>query len=172
MESNNGLIAKGVNILKFETMKNRTIRKTITIHAPKEHVWEAMMQDKYYQEWTAEFSEGSNVETDWELGSNAVFTDKSGSGIIGRVVEKEPYKMIAVEFEGLVREGQEDYESEEARRVKGSRESYVLTEESGSTRLDTSSEMGEEYYEQMSQAWDRALQKLKQLAEGLTEKAV
>lgn len=153
-------------------MKNRTIRKTITINAPKEHVWEAMMQDKYYQEWTAAFSEGSNVETDWELGSKAVFTDKTGNGIVARVVEKEPYKSLAVEFEGLVRKGQEDYESEEARQVKGSRELYVLTEENGSTRLDTSSEMGEEYYEQMSQAWDRALQKLKQLAEGLTEKAI
>lgn len=172
MESSNQLITKRVNILKFTTMKNRTIRKTITINAPKEQVWEAMMQDKYYQEWTAPFSEGSKVETDWELGSKAVFTDKSGSGIVGRVVEKEPYKTITVEFEGMVREGKEDYESEEARQVKGSRESYVLTEENGSTRLDTSSEMGEEYYEQMSQAWDKALQKLKQLAEGLAEKAV
>ncbi|WP_211318107.1 hypothetical protein [Pontibacter mucosus] len=69
-----------------------------------------------------------------------------------------------MEFKGLVHEGKEDYESEEARQVKGSRESYVLTEENGKTRLDISSEMGEEYYEQMSQAWDRALQKLKQLA--------
>ena len=171
-ESNNGLIAKGVNILKFTTMENRTIRKTITIKAPKELVWEAMLQDKYYQEWTAEFSEGSQVETDWELGSKAIFTDNTGNGIIARIVEKQPYKSIAVEFEGMVRQGKEDYESEEARQVKGSQESYLLTEENGSTRLDISSEMGEEYYEQMSQAWDRALQKLKHLAEGLTEKAV
>ncbi|PTX18267.1 activator of Hsp90 ATPase-like protein [Pontibacter mucosus] len=76
-------------------MENRTIRKTITINAPKEQVWEAMMQDKYYQEWTAAFSEGSKVETDWELGSKAVFTDKSGGGIVARVVEKEPYKRLA-----------------------------------------------------------------------------
>jgi uncharacterized protein YndB with AHSA1/START domain len=168
----NQLIVKRVNILKFTAMENRTIRKSITINAPKEHVWEAMMQDKYYQEWTAAFSEGSHVETDWELGSKAVFTDKSGNGIVGRVVEKVPYKQLAVEFEGLVHEGREDYESEGARQVKGSRESYLLTEEHGSTRLDTSSEMGEEYYEQMSQAWDRALQKLKHLAEGLTAKTV
>ena len=146
-------------------MKSKTIKKSIDINAPKEKVWDVLLNDKYTRIWYAEFSEGSHAETDWKLGSKAVFTDGSGCGMVGRIVENKPAEVISVEYEGTIINGVEDYESEMSKAVKGTRETYKLSEKNGVTHLDISCEMGEEYFDMMSAAWDRALQKIKGFAE-------
>ncbi|MDQ3550213.1 MAG: VOC family protein, partial [Bacteroidota bacterium] len=60
----------------------------------------------------------------------------------------------------------EDYESEGAKAMKGGKEIYILKGENGTTHLDIASDMGDEWFDSMSVAWDKALQKVKQLAEG------
>jgi hypothetical protein len=61
--------------------------------------------------------------------------------------------------------GIEDYESSQATAVKGGRETYILTERNGITNLSIESDMGEEYFDMMSALWDKALEKIKKLAE-------
>lgn len=148
-------------------MKTELIKKSIEISAPKEKVWDVLLNDKFTRIWYAEFSEGSHAETDWKVGSKALFTDKSNRGLVGKVIVNIPNEVISVEYQGLVMAGTEDYESDEAKNVKGARETYHLAEKNGVTRVSIECDMGEEWFESMSLAWDKALLKVKELSEGL-----
>ncbi|HXI00504.1 MAG TPA: SRPBCC domain-containing protein [Sphingobacteriaceae bacterium] len=141
------------------------IEKSIKIKAKKEAVWEVLLQDKYTRIWYSEFSPGSHAETDWQIGSKAVFKDDSKCGIVGMVVKNKPYEIIELEYDGIITDGIEDYDSEIAREVKGGLETYQLSEEEGVTQLSIACDMSEEYFEMMSKAWDNALAKIKELSE-------
>jgi hypothetical protein len=149
-------------------MKQTTIRKSIEVNAPKEIVWEVLLDDKFTRIWYAEFSEGSHAETDWKVGSKAVFTDNSGCGLIATVVENNPFEFLQVQYTGYMNNGVEDYDSNIAKEVKGGLETYSLSEKDGVTNLSIECGMSEQMFETMSLAWDKALQKLKKLSESQT----
>ena len=146
-------------------MENLLIEKSIEINASKEKVWEVLMQDAYMKKWYAAFWESARAETDWKVGSKVIFTDDSGHGMIGRIISNEPATLLVVEYDGMLKDGKEDLESEEALSVKGGREIYRLSTENGKTMLKIESDMTEEYYEMMSQKWDAALKIIKDLSE-------
>jgi uncharacterized protein YndB with AHSA1/START domain len=143
----------------------QTIKKTIDIRAPREKVWEVLFSDNYTRIWYAIFSEGTYAETDWQPGSKTVFRDKSGFGMVGRIVTGQPYEKLSIEFEGIITDGREDYESTGAQQVKGARETYILSRKEDCTQVSIESDMTEDYFESMSAAWEKALQKVKELSE-------
>ena len=143
----------------------KAIEKTLHINAPKEKVWDVLVNDKLNRIWYAEFSEGTYAETDWKAGSKVKFIDKTNNGLVGRITESKPNESLILEYEGQVLNGEEDYESDNAKAMKGGRESYKLSSENGSTQLDIRGDMDESFYEEMAGAWDKALQKIKELAE-------
>jgi uncharacterized protein YndB with AHSA1/START domain len=138
-------------------MALKTIRKTVTIDAAPDRVWEILTEDTHYRAWAAEFAEGSHAETDWNEGSRAVFTDGSGFGMLARVVTSRPGELLDLEFEGLVADGREDTTSDEARVYRGAHETYRLTPAGTGTHLAIAADMGEEHHDDMAAAWDRAL---------------
>lgn len=146
-------------------MKIKPITKSIKIHASKERVWEVLTADKFTRQWYSAFSEGSHAETDWQVGSKAIFTDNSETGIWGTIVENIPAKSIIVEYQGVITGGKDDPESPYAKEVKGSRESYHIHDHGDHCQLDINAEMSEEYYDMMADAWDNALKIFKELAE-------
>jgi hypothetical protein len=148
-------------------METQKIKKTIEINAPSQEVWQVLLDDNFTRIWYAEFSEGAQAETSWEAGSKVVFTDPSGGGMVGKIIVNKPRQELSIEFDGLLIDGKEDYESEDARQVKGGRENYYLTEKDGRTRLSIESDMSPEYFESMSLAWDKALEKIRELSENL-----
>ena len=141
------------------------IKKSVEINASSEKVWNVLILDEYNKEWYSAFSEGTHAETDWKVGSKVVFFDKSKDGMIGKIIENEPGKSLVIEYDGVIMQGLEDYDSEVAKKVKGGQESYILTDVDGATNLAISSDMDPEYYEMMSEQWDVALEKIKTLAE-------
>ncbi len=143
----------------------KPIEKSIEINAPKERVWDVLVKDELNRQWYAEFMEGSHARTDWKQGSEVRFLDNDNNGIVGRIIENKPYESIVIEYDGEVRNGQDDLESEAAKAMKGTQEIYRLRSENGKTILDARAEMDDNYYEMMNEAWDRAAVKLKQLAE-------
>ena len=144
----------------------KTINKSVNINAPKEKVWKVLLDDKYTRTWYNEFSEGTYAETDWTPGSKALFRDKSGMGLIAKITENKPYEVIAMEHQGMITSsGKEDYDSEMAKSVKGAIEKYTLSEDNGTTRLQITCDMEEKYFDSMSNAWERALNKVKELSE-------
>ena len=146
-------------------MKRKTVEKAIEIAASREKVWEILTDDHFTPRWYGEFSLGARPETTWEEGSKVLFTDLSGGGLVGEVLVNQPNLMLSVEYQGIVFGGEEDYTSENAMSVKGGEETYLLTDEGGHTQLNIKSDIMPEYFDSMSSAWERALQRIKLLAE-------
>ena len=146
-------------------METLVINKSIAIEATAQKIWEVLFQDKFNRIWYAEFSPGTYAITDWQEGSKVVFLDNSNSGIIGKVFESNPFKTLSLEYTGILVNGVEDYDTEDAHALKGGREIYNLESEDDNIRLTIIGDMAEQYYEAMSRSWENALLKIKELAE-------
>ncbi|MXV50930.1 SRPBCC domain-containing protein [Pedobacter sp. HMF7647] len=145
-------------------MELKRIEKTININAPITKVWPVLYRDELTRQWYSEFSTGTYAESDWKEGSKVIFKDESNSGIVGKVVSNKP-EYLAIEYTGVINDDKEDYESGMAKDMAGCQEIYKSSEVDGITTLEISCDMGEPYFEEMSKAWDRALEKIKQLSE-------
>jgi len=145
---------------------------SVSVDAPKEKVWETMLQDSTYREWTKVFNpKGSSYyKGDWSKGSKMLFlgpdpdTGEEG-GMVSRVVENIPYEFISIEHLGIIHNGEEDISSPEAKEWSPAIESYALKEQNGVTEVVVDLDMKEEYLKMFKDAWPKALQKLKEIAE-------
>ncbi len=142
----------------------KKIQKEITINAPKETVWAVLLEDNYTRDWYSAFGVGLHAVTDWIVGHKVIFADEANNGMIGRITEKQPYDVLKITMEGAFANGVEDYESVEGKAVKGTEENYYLSGENGSTKLSISADMDEKYYDSMSAAWDKALERINELS--------
>ena len=140
---------------------------TITINAPREKVWNTLFDDETYRKWTAAFAEGSQAETDWKKGSKAYFTDGNGSGMVSRIEDNKPNEFMSIRHLGTLKDGVEDYNSEEAKKWGELYENYTLNAANGGTELviDLKGNLPEEFKEYFAAAWPKALDKLKELSE-------
>ncbi len=146
-------------------MKRKTIEKAIQIDASRKKIWEVLTDDSFTPRWYGEFSLGARPETTWEEGSKVLFTDLSGGGLVGEVIVNQPHLMLSVEYQGLVFAGEEDYTSEDAMSVKGCEETYMITDREDQTELSVRVGTVEDSFDSMNSAWERALGKIKLLAE-------
>jgi uncharacterized protein YndB with AHSA1/START domain len=142
-------------------------RKTysITIAAPRETVWRTLWDDASYREWTAVFAPGSRAETDWKEGSIVRFVDGTNTGMIALIKENTPNERMLFQHQGVIKNGEEDTSNPENKAWAGAIEQYTLREENGHTRLDITADLLPAYLDYFEQAWPKALEKLKSLAE-------
>jgi hypothetical protein len=146
------------------------IHFSIHINAPKEKVWEIMLDDVIYREWTLPFNEsGSYYVGDWSEGSKMIFLgpdpEKGVGGMVSRIKENRPYEFMSIEHVGEISNGVEDTESEAVQKWKGAHENYTFEDEEGGTKLTIDLDMTEEFKDYMEAAWPKALEILKELAE-------
>jgi len=143
----------------------KTIQKNIHINATPPKVWDVLTQDHYTRRWLSAFSEGSYATSDWKEGSKITFTDTRGNGMVAFIAESRPGKSLIFEYTGHIVDGKEDYDSKQAQTIKGGQERYNITEKENGSGLEINSDMTEEYYDMMSESWEKALQLIKQEAE-------
>lgn len=143
----------------------KTIKKTIVIHASNQKVWSVLTDPQYNVQWYAMFMEGSAPQGKWDIGHKILFTDQSGEGLAVKVTDNVTNRMLALEYTGVVKDGKEDSTSEDAKKYIGGKEIYVLSEKHESTQLDIAADMEEAMLDDMSAAWDKALEKIKELSE-------
>ena len=137
----------------------------IDINAPREKVWETLWGKNSYPAWTSAFTEGSHVETDWKKGSKAFFLDAKNEGMVSTIAENKPNEYMSIKHLGLVKDGIEDIDSEEARKWSGALENYKLRTVNGKTELTVEMDITDEYKEMFTKTWPKALDKVKELAE-------
>ncbi|HSD64635.1 MAG TPA: SRPBCC domain-containing protein [Ignavibacteriaceae bacterium] len=143
---------------------------SVLIDAPKEKVWDKMLEEKTYREWTETFGPGSHYKGDWNKGSRMMFLapDPSGKmgGMVSRIAENRKYEYISIEHLGIIQNDIEDTSSEEAKKWAGIHENYTMKEKNGRTELLVDIEINEEEFKNMFRdMWPRALQKLKEMSE-------
>lgn len=146
---------------------------SIKINAPKEKVWHTMLDLDTYKIWTEPFFPGSSYEGDWSEGSKIIFVapDENGkiSGMLSHIKENKPYEFISIEHKGIIKEGKEITTGEEAEEFAGSLENYTFNEIDHKTDvivdLSGPKEIDEEMKQYFYESWEKALQKLKELAE-------
>ncbi len=143
----------------------------IQINAPKAQVWQTLWDDKSYRQWTSVFQEGSYAESDWQEGSKIFFMDGKGNGMTSRIARKIPHEFMSFEHLGVVKNGNEDFESAKTEGWSGSLENYTLIENGNTTDLKVTLDADDNFENYFSEKFPMALDKVKALAEG-TEKTV
>ncbi len=149
---------------RIGAMKNLQFAETID--ATPEDVWHAMLDPEPYRVWTSAFGEGGYYEGGWETGDRILFLGPGGmEGMVSEIAESRPHEFVSIRHLGVVQDGVEDTESEEARKWAPAYENYTLRPKGDATELEVSTDVAEEYEEFMSDAWPKALAKLKEVAE-------
>ena len=144
---------------------------TIDINAPKQKVWELMLADATYREWTGAFHEGSYFEGSWDKGSTIRFLaedDGKVGGMLSRIEEHIPAEFVSIEHLGEVVDGVDDTTSENSQLWAGLHENYRYSEKDGVTTLDVELEgAGDagEMAKMFEDMWPKSLQKLKEICE-------
>jgi uncharacterized protein YndB with AHSA1/START domain len=143
---------------------------SIFINAPKEKVWDTLFDKDTYKEWTKPFNATSRFEGDWSEGSKILFlgTDENGNnegGMVSRILKNVPYEYLSIEHIGIIENALEDTTSERAKSWAPAFENYTLSEKDGGTKVNIDQDLDEQYSQLFGEMWEKALLKLKELAE-------
>lgn len=139
---------------------------SIQISAPKEKVWSTLLDDSTYRHWTSVFHEGSYAVGDWSEGSKILFLGPEGSGMSSRIFRHVPNEFISIQHLGTVKDGVEDFDSEEAKKWSGVLENYSVHERNGTTELLVEMDTTDDFEAYFRETWPKALGKVKELSEG------
>ena len=141
-----------------------------TINAPKTRVWNTMLEDATFRDWTRAFNpKGSWYEGDWNRGSKIRFVgpndDGKLEGMVSRINDNRPYEYVSIEHLGVIHDGKEDTTSPEAKKWSPAFENYTFKERNGATELLVDMDTDEEHKKMFEDMWPKALDRLKELAE-------
>lgn len=140
-------------------MKKQTINQKIEIKASAEKVWQVMWNNDSYKKWAAAFMPGSHYIGDLKPGGRIQFLDPSNNGMESDVESVTRNQEITFHHLFELEAGKE------GKNLGDMRERYQLVEKDGVTTLSVSSDMPEEYFEEMNAATTSALQVIKELSE-------
>lgn len=147
----------------------KTVHFSVLINAGRKTVWNTMLEDKTYREWTKEFAEGSHYLGSWKQGSEIRFVamDDKGNlgGMFSRIKENIEHQFISIEHLGVIANGVVDTTSEQARKWAPSFENYTFTEKGGKTEVTVDMQVEDEHQQMFDEMWPKALIALKRICE-------
>jgi uncharacterized protein YndB with AHSA1/START domain len=147
----------------------KKIHFSIDIKAPKEKVWYSLWDEENYENWTSAFCEGSFTISDWNEGSKIHFLGPGGSGgMNSKISIKKPFDIMSFNHMSEIKDFKELPITKEAESWSGSEERYDLTENNGITTVKVTVDIVEKFADFFNDAFPKALQKLKEIAENET----
>jgi uncharacterized protein YndB with AHSA1/START domain len=148
----------------------KKINLDISINASVEKVWDIVIGDETYREWTSVFCPGSYFKGSWEKGSKILFLgpdpETGGEGgMVSEIADNVLHKYISIKHNGIINNGVEDTTSESVIKWTPSYENYTFEETNDGTLFKLDMDATDEYYEFFLQSWPKALEKIKELSE-------
>lgn len=141
----------------------------ILIHAKAQKVWDAVVLDSNYREWTTAFDPTCYFEGRWNKGDKILFlglTEKGEKqGMVSEIAECRKYSFISIRHLGYLKDGKEDTSSEAIKAWAPSYEHYTFSELENATKFEVDMDVEEKYLEMFREMWPNALEKLRQVAE-------
>jgi hypothetical protein len=147
---------------------------TININTPVNKVYDLMLglnNKSTYEQWTAMFNPTSTYEGNWEKGSKMLFVgiDEKGNkgGMVSEIADNVLNQYVSIRHYGLVQANVEITSGPEAEKWATGFENYTFQEKDGVTDLAIELVgLNEDLTGYMSDAWPKALAKLKEICEG------
>ncbi|SEH59580.1 hypothetical protein SAMN05660691_00402 [Rheinheimera pacifica] len=147
-------------------MRNvKQLHFSIVINATLQTVWQRMLSDVGYRNWTSAFCEGSYFKGSWQQGETIRFLSPSGDGMVATIAEHKPLQFISIKHLGFIVNGQDDFDSEQVTSWAPAFENYRFASVAGGTEVSIEQDIAPEYEQYMQDTWPKALQKLKVLCE-------
>lgn len=148
----------------------KKIKMDIEINAPREAVWDAIVNNVKYRLWTSAFAEGSFFEGGWNKGDVIRFLgiNKEGrkEGMVAEIAESRFPEFISIRHLGYTSNGVDDTTSDAIKAWTPAYENYTLEEMGkGRTLFSVEVDSTDEYYPMFMEMWPRALQNLKEVSE-------
>lgn len=146
------------------------IQYEVTINATPERVWNVMLADATYRDWTSQFCPGSYFEGDWSEGSTIRFlgpdpnTGELG-GMVSRIEKHDHPRHLVIKHVGVVSNGENVFEGPEVEAWAPSLEEYFFEPTPGGTLLTVRTDTADSYVDYFNETWPKALARLKELAE-------
>ncbi|MGP9799913.1 SRPBCC family protein [Rheinheimera sp. NSM] len=147
-------------------MRNvKQLHFSIVINAPVQTVWQRMLSDVGYRNWTSAFCEGSYFKGSWQQGETIRFLSPSGDGMVATIAEHKPLELISIKHLGFIVAGKDDFSSDNVTSWAPAYENYRFRAVETGTEVSIEQDIAPEYEQYMQDTWPKALQKLKLLAE-------
>lgn len=150
-------------------------RKMVRLHfeteisAPAEKVFEIMLNDESYREWSRIFNPTSRFEGSWEKGSKILFlgSDEKGNqgGMVSHIKDNIPNRFISIEHYGLIVAGKEITSGPDVEKWAGGLENYTFVEKNGKTLLSVDTDTIPAYKNYFEETWPKALKKIREICE-------
>ncbi len=142
----------------------------IDIHATPERIWDCIVTDAPYREWTAAFHPGSHFVGGWQLGDQIRFLgpDDNGDlrGMVAEIAASDHPQHISIRHLGFVFNDVVDTTSPAVTSWAPAYENYFIEPLGNSTtRFSVTLEGMDEMAEMFEGIWPKALELLKQVAE-------
>lgn len=145
------------------------IRFDVLIEAAPEKVWDAVIGEREFREWTRPFNEHSRFEGGWSKGERIRFlgTNDKGEteGMVAEIAESDRPSYLSIRHLGIIHGGVEDTTSEVVKAWAPAYENYRLTRAGSGTKLEVEADVEDSYAAMFGEMWPKALAALKQVAE-------
>lgn len=137
---------------------------SIEIDATPKQVWQHLLSDAGYRDWTAPFCAGSYFEGSWDEGAGIRFMTPEGHGMVARIAANRQYEHVSIRHLGIIKDGVPDFSGDWVNAF----ENYTLVPIQSGTRVEVAlTKMPDDFVPFMDRTWPLALQRLKQRCEQL-----
>lgn len=142
------------------------LQPSIHIQATPEKVWDILWNDSTYRIWCAPFCEGTYYKADrLEEGAKIHFLTPTGEGMHSVIHKLIPNRLMTFKHLGSIIDFKEEAFTPSTKAWSDFLETYELTPENNGTTLKIIFSTTDEYKDFMVNAFAKALQEVKRMAE-------